>query len=281
MEFYLHNGKIVEETNFNPQKYWFEAPLHLKSAMWFAHGEIPFFDEHIRLINEQMDLLDCNYLIENTEKSELHRQIKRLINKNKGYMGGWISLCVILGQKSCDVVGSVKKHTQRIFPFGQTGNLAVISTERKWSGSPFSKYRFYADWFWRSEKIRTDGSRYGDVIFCNDKGFVTEALGSNLFCIKGQTLITPAMETGCISDLFRNLVLTSATKLGLTVLESPSLQPTELKNMDEIFTVSEEHGFRWILGLGIKRFLKNRSEEIHALTENKLWEERETTANRN
>lgn len=276
MEFYLHNGKIVTEDEFNPLKYWINESLCLKNSMWFAHGEIPFFDNHINHFNEQMDILDCNYTIESAEKNELHRQSKRLINKNKGYMGGWVNLNLVLGSEKFDVTGSVKKWGERIFPFEQAGKLAVISSERKWSESALSKYRFYSEWFWQSEKIRNVGSRYGDVIFCNEKGFVTETLGANLFCIKGDVLITPSLETGCISDFFRDLVLSSADGMGLKILESASILSGELKMMDEIFTVSEAEGFQWIMGLGVKRFFKKYSEEIYASTEKKLWESRET-----
>lgn len=281
MEFYLHNGKIVAGGDFNPLEYWIGDLLCLKTSMWFAHGEIPFFDDHIFRLNEQMDILDCNYAIETVEKNEMHRQCKRLINKNKGYMGGWVNLTLMLGSEKFDVTGSVKKCEQRVFPFEPAGKLAVISTERKWSGSALSKFRFYSEWFWQSEKMRTAGSRYGDVIFCNEKGFVTEALGANLFCIKGNALVTPSHETGCISDFFRDLVLESAAGSGLKIFESASILPAELKKMDEIFTVSEMQGFKWIMGLGIKRFFKKRSEEIHVLTEKKLWENREKTAKKN
>jgi hypothetical protein len=44
--------------------------------------------------------------------------------------------------------------------------------------------------------------------------------------------------------------------------------------MNEIFTVSERYGFRWIMGIGIKRFVKKKSESIREGVEVLLWKNR-------
>jgi branched-subunit amino acid aminotransferase/4-amino-4-deoxychorismate lyase len=99
-------------------------------------------------------------------------------------------------------------------------------------------------------------------LFLNEKGFITESAGANLFFIRKDQLITPSAETGCMTDIMRAYVLQSAAQAGFRITETASLAVAELPQMEEIFTVSEENGFRWILGIGGKRYLKTSTEVI-------------------
>ncbi len=272
MEYYLQNGKIVSETDLNPRSEWLNYPVTFRVSMWFANGIIPFLEVHIQRINDAFGLLNRSYLIEYDEKSELTRLLHRLINKNKAYMGGWLVLDLFASETNWTCIGSVRKSSRREFPYEEQGRLAIISDEP--TPEDFTgRYSSITSLFFEArEKLKIAGSRYGEVICCNRHGKVVCTPGANLFAISGNRLFTPSPGTGCPNDNFRSLTLMAARDHGLETVETDSLTPDDLMNMDELFTVSESSGFKWIKGIGIKRFLRKHSEPIRNRAEFLLWQ---------
>lgn len=92
MDYILFNGKMVAAGDFNPAGHWLKPHFSLKEKMWFANGEIPFFPDHIRNIEEILALTGKTWPAEIPPQKELVRLSLRLINKNKAFMAGWLSL---------------------------------------------------------------------------------------------------------------------------------------------------------------------------------------------
>ena len=90
--------------------------------------------------------------------------------------------------------------------------------------------------------------------------------------IKGNTLITPALETGCFEDLLRNLILEIAGEQKIKVLESDKISKEEMLTMNEIFIASERSGIQWILGIENKRFVHHFSEIIYEQLDRRMKE---------
>ena len=63
---------------------------------------------------------------------------------------------------------------------------------------------------------------------------------SNLFIVKGKTLITPCLEQCGIEGVMRNYLMSLATNFGLTVLVK-NIQLPQLKAADEIFLTNSIH----------------------------------------
>ena len=280
MEYYLHQGKITCETDFNLKAELLCFPVKVKSSMWFSNGEIPFFDNHITKFNHYFEILNLSYRIDNSEETELKRLIRRLINKNKAFMGGWVHLNLFIRKSEWRYIAYIEKYPRREIPFEEHGKLAIISSEVKWSKSITVNSVFGMNPTWENEKLKITGSRYGDSIFCNENGSVVESTGSNIFCIDQDKLYTPSANTGCFEDNFRQLTLDSALHLGLKIFESDKLTPRELMLMDEIFTASECNGFRWILGIDNKRFVRKKAEMIRNGVEVLLWKNRQNLVER-
>lgn len=276
MNFYLHKGKITGHEDFNPREEWLDGHVPLEIYMWFAHGTIPFFDDHVESINRKFTLLGRSYRIGSAEKSELLRLCLRLINKNKAFMGGWLKLVVMAAGEVWPYWASVTRYPSREIPFTDTGKLATFSEYTRFSESGPALTNFGLPAIWEGERLRISGTRFGEVIFCNEKGAVTDALGGNIFCVADHQLLTPSQATGCIADTFRKLTVSAALSSGFEVIETENLKPADLQRMDEIFTVSEKNGFSWILGIGIKRFVRKKTEKIRDLAEYLLWEGRMT-----
>ncbi len=73
-----------------------------------------------------------------------------------------------------------------------------------------------------------------EVILLNTSGYLAEAAVSNIFLIKGKSLLTPSMDCGILPGITRKAILELAPNFGLEVVEK-WLQLTELKESSEAF----------------------------------------------
>jgi len=270
MDYILLNGKIFDRTEFNPSGLFLRKGLTLTDRMWFDNGEIRFFSEHMQNMNSILDFFNETPVFTRAYQSELLRTFKRLINKNKAFMGGWVSTFCIFESAMPDLFAEVIPSPGRVLPFQPSGKLAAFSPFVKFSGNPLNRYSQLTTPLWDAERYRCRNAKTGESIFLNENGMVTEALGSCLFCIDGNSIITPSAETGCFTDPVRRLVMEAACRLGFKISESESISPSDLFRMEEIFTVSESLGFGWIMGIEMKRYMRVKSGMLRDEM-NRVW----------
>jgi len=77
----------------------------------------------------------------------------------------------------------------------------------------------------------------GEAIFCNTRGELCEATGSNLFVVDGGVVRTPPGDSGCLLGVTRALVLELCAGLGLPA-EEVALAPDALHRAGEAFLTS-------------------------------------------
>ena len=76
-----------------------------------------------------------------------------------------------------------------------------------------------------------------EALFCNTRGELCEATGSNLFVVVSDTVLTPPADAGCLLGVTRALVLELALELGIAA-EERALEPDVLGQADETFLTS-------------------------------------------
>lgn len=77
-------------------------------------------------------------------------------------------------------------------------------------------------------------SPHTDYLFLNKEGMVTEGTTSNLFFLKGESLVTSPLWCGVLEGVTRGVVMDLAGRLGLAVKEVP-ITRHDLYNADEVF----------------------------------------------
>lgn len=80
-----------------------------------------------------------------------------------------------------------------------------------------------------------------EALFLNDDGEVTECTTSNIFCVRGDRLITPHLKANLLPGITRKKVLELAPSCGLTV-EEGILNPLDLFSADEVFVTNSLMG---------------------------------------
>lgn len=73
-----------------------------------------------------------------------------------------------------------------------------------------------------------------EALFLNEKGYVTETAGCNLFLVRGNELRTPRFEAGILPGVTRVVVFELATRLGIRIKEI-NITLAELIQADEVF----------------------------------------------
>jgi branched-chain amino acid aminotransferase len=83
--------------------------------------------------------------------------------------------------------------------------------------------------------------RASEAIFANTRGALCEGTGSNVFAVYGDRVVTPALSSGCLAGITRELFLewsADSTPRGVKSVEETDLSLAELHSADEVFLTS-------------------------------------------
>lgn len=100
-----------------------------------------------------------------------------------------------------------------------------------------------------------------DVILINEDKHVVESVSSNVFLIKGDKLITPTIESGCLRGVIRKNILKIASKAGLEV-EERDFSPFEIQRADEMFLTNAIKGIQWVASFKKKLFTNDKVKAL-------------------
>src|SRR5579862_508309 len=93
---------------------------------------------------------------------------------------------------------------------------------------------------------------FDETVMLNERGEVSECTAANIFCVRGERVYTPPLDSGCLSGITRSVLLEIGAGVGTPVAER-TLLPEDLYSADEVFIsstnrsmlgVSEIHGHR-------------------------------------
>jgi len=105
-----------------------------------------------------------------------------------------------------------------------------------------------------------------DVIFLNENQHITETTNANIFWVIGDEIFTPALTTGCLSGVFRNLILDTAEDLNIKTFEVETPLET-LKEATEIFTTNVIAGIQPVISIeGLNKTYDNHTVKEKLLT---------------
>lgn len=87
---------------------------------------------------------------------------------------------------------------------------------------------------------------WDEVVLLNERGEVAECTAANLFCVKGGTIYTPPLSSGCLEGITRSTLMEIGPAAGAPLVEK-TLVPEDLYHADEIFISSTN---RSVLSVG-------------------------------
>tara|TARA_B110000091_G_scaffold212911_1_gene260787 strand:+ start:1614 stop:2447 length:834 start_codon:yes stop_codon:yes gene_type:complete len=93
-----------------------------------------------------------------------------------------------------------------------------------------------------------------NAILLNEKKGVVEATNGNIFIVKGNKIITPALTEGCIKGIIRSKIIEMITKNADFEVEETSISPFEIQKSDELFITNAISGIQVVTNYRKKVF---------------------------
>lgn len=262
MEFLISNGKVTGKDEINLNHLLTESLFKLSQKVWYGHGSIPLLAENIEQIKNQAEALQLPFPKELENQRELFRITKRMLNKNKFYRSGYVHFQLFWNENQVQTLITANAFEEFNFPQNNSGLLVSFSGQKKHTQNTCNQFPFFNAIIWETGRGEIRETPFQQVIFLNEKNAICEGIGANIFLIKENELLTPALSSGCYEDVLRPILLETSINSGLKVNESATVEKSVLFEMDEIFFASEAKGIHWVLGIENKRYLHFYSKKI-------------------
>jgi len=257
MNFIIVNGEIIKcpEDGYLP---WFENDSFVVTQkIWFGFGGIPLFTENIENIAKILETFRATPPHFFSNKKELFRIIKRMLNKNKFYRSGLISFRLYIHNYKTDCIISSEAYQEMEFSVSSQGLLLNFSETVLYSGNPLCRFSFFHQPQWQVSEAEIQNTPWQNTIFLNEKGLVTHCIGANILGIKNKTLYIPSLETGRYTDTILTHIINASLQAGLEIAPQKMMQMKDLMMMKEIFLASESKGIQWVMGIENKRYVQS------------------------
>jgi branched-chain amino acid aminotransferase, group I len=83
-------------------------------------------------------------------------------------------------------------------------------------------------------KIEAQQAGAGEGLMLNEQGFVAECTGDNIFTVKNGKILTPAISSGALAGITRQVTFEMAAELGIAISE-PDMTRYDIFTADECF----------------------------------------------
>lgn len=273
MNYYNYNGKNFDENKnvLSSANRGLRYGDGLFETIKSIQGKLLFADDHFARIWKGMSLLKFKLpkrftpdSIEN-EISELlkkngHENTARIritvfrgdgglyddINHTPDYLiqtwalpedsGQWNSNGLVLGiyphvKKSCDILSNLKHNN--FLPYVMA---ALHAKEQKWN----------------------------DAIILNTSGYICDSTIANIFLVKDEMILTPALDEGCIAGIMRRNILQQLKSNNIPVIEG-KITVDDLMNADEIFLTNSIYNMRWVQATAAKKYGNAYTKKIYSI----------------
>ncbi len=218
---------------------------------------------HNRLV-KSMRLLDFDVPTGLTTEF-LENEISRLLNKNRIFGSARIRLSVT--RKSgglytptgigVDITIQASPLETNFYQINQKGLVVNLYTDLRKPTNFLSSIKSSNALLYILAGISAKKAEVDESILINDQNRLSESTSSNLFLIKGDSILTPPLNEGCINGIIRQVVVKIAPELGYKVIEDRPLEPELLLSADEVFLTNAISGIKWVVAFkNIRYFSK-------------------------
>lgn len=104
--------------------------------------------------------------------------------------------------------------------------------------------------------------KWNDALVLNTNGHICDATIANVFLVKGDRLLTPALGEGPVAGVTRRYLIEALASKGIKV-EETSVSRELLVEADEVFLTNTSYGMRWVQRIGDKTYTAARSRELY------------------
>jgi len=207
-----------------------EEPFSLiESLLW--HGEYPFVELHLDRLEDSSEYFGfvCHraevkaalLAAAETFPDQRSRKVRMLLNRNGGL--------------------HIEHEVIAEYEGAQTGRVQ-IAAERIDSGDRFFFHKTTRRSLYDSAWKMGNAAGFEDVLFCNERGEVTEGAVHNIFIERAGLWFTPPVACGLLAGIFRRHLLETRPEI-----EERILSLEDLKSADAVYVTNAVRGLRRVV----------------------------------
>jgi len=268
-QFIIYNGKLTANISlFLNNNRAFRYGDALFETIRICEGKAVFIEDHLKRLLKGMHILKMNcptfFSLE-----WLKKEVENIIKANNISGGGRLRLTVfrkgaglyLPETNDIDYLIEATPIAETNFIFNASGLAVDFYNENKKSLNVLSSVKTTNCLVSVMASIYKKEHSLDDCILLNEKGFIAEAISSNLFIVKNNIVSTPALDQGCVEGTMRNRIIQILESKKIQVIQT-TIHPDDIFSADELFLTNAIVGFRWVEKLQSKRFCQNFSSEL-------------------
>ncbi|MBN1116276.1 MAG: aminotransferase class IV family protein [Bacteroidales bacterium] len=240
-----------------------------------------FFEKHYQRLRRALYHLKIDFPSKYTEEY-FRQEIYRLLQRNRIYNGAKVRLSVFRkegglytpSQDKADFIIVADSLESEFYQLNDKGLKLGVYTENFKQQSTFSAFKTNNALLnvlaakWKKE------NGFDDCLLINAEGHLIESSSSNVFFVKNNKLVTPAIETACVDGTMRRNILEIAIQNNIPVVESEKIPKDILYQADEVFLTNAVQGIVWVGAFEEKRYFHFLSSRLLNLLVEKAKSER-------
>lgn len=223
----LHDAKIsILDRGFRYGEGLFET-------LRIYEGRVAFLKEHFERLKNSSKILNFDFSVDFEELTKITCELIQNSSVKNGVLNIYLSTTDEENKKMNFIV-TVKDgipYNEDIYKIGYKTIISSVKIDSSLSINSHKTLSFYPHILAKREAVQKGAD---DAICLNTEGFVLEGSMSNIFMIKGDTLITPPLGSGILPGITRKKILEIAPSVGLKAVEK-LVKVDFLKSSDEIF----------------------------------------------
>jgi branched-chain amino acid aminotransferase len=241
---------IFETLKFanNRINFWEDHYFRLMASMRIVRMDIPMNFSPEYLENQIRKTLEVNGL------SEKAARVKLLVVRKAGGL-------YTPETNAVDFLITTEESSTPSFQLNEQGlNIDLYKDFYKNSGM-LSTIKTTSAQLYTVASIFRKENNYDECLLLNERKEVVEAISSNIFIVKGDDLITPPLESGCLKGIMRKKIIEFAPQLKFNVKEE-SFSPFALQKADEVWLSNSIKGLQWVGQYRKKSYRQERAAEM-------------------
>ncbi|MGB9404315.1 MAG: aminotransferase class IV [Candidatus Acidiferrales bacterium] len=247
--FVYHNDRLlpVEQVRLSPGQAGLLSGWGLFTTLKIVEG-VPFaYERHWKRLEKDAARTHCPFPF---EESKVRGQLCEVLRANDVKEGS-ARIYIIYNQAGSWASDEIFPKADLIIysadlPAHREPARLTLRENGRHAASPLAgvKVTSWLNNVWNLYEAQQSG--YDEVVLLNERGEVAECTAANIFCVRGGTVSTPPLNSGCLEGITRSVLLEIGARAGVPVEERP-LRPEDLDAAEEIFISSTN---RNLLGVG-------------------------------
>lgn len=217
-----------------------------------ANGKIMFLKDHINRLKLGMMVLRMN-LPSEFKTENIENLITQLIKKNNTGKDARIRLTVFRNEggfyipdtNDISFLIEIEKIDAKGYELNQKGLWLDIYADIRKPINKLSNIKSANALMYVMAGLSKIAMKLDDCFLVNENSNICEAISSNVFVVKNNTIQTSPLSEGCVDGIMRKQIFKLAADNRLLVFETPITVNT-LMNGDEVFLTSSVRGIRWV-----------------------------------